>query len=452
MKFPEHAWDDTSAAFNLLGDFWTAVYPGRDVVKHLTAARLEIERNNHDRLTELTNQLSRIQSPIAEFFALRSWEIESDLSLPEGVESFSFISYDLSLKQALVKGTDFKIVDRAVVWANDVSPIKDWPASATNDKAKLVWLWRVKRTTNPMRDNWGYLLQVLAEKSQDYKDLLNTLFDILAKGPSSLLIRQAYSYALGLPVTRGYETVEDTSQDHRRSIVITDQNVYLGHLSARPHAEPGSYLGPGESVFDSLLFHENGEGIPDWLEQIYLDRAFIPQLKESTLGWKNSNLPTKRYIRSDGSAAIEFLLDGSTEDSQAFWTQVRANGVLSGKTLEKCLSSNPNVEPSLIHLPAYVNPLQFLLEEIWRSGYVIVSIKVDHIDPTAFGIVGLKSLREYFPINRLLYVMLTITHGELFATGSLSGSAVSYDSGYLRQVGPDISQHYVSSWEIEALC
>jgi hypothetical protein len=94
------------------------------------------------------------------------------------------------------------------------------------------------------------------------------------------------------------------------------------------------------------------------------------------LTWYNQEVAT--IVDTVGTRTrIRWALGGTLADVNAYWTASHALGLAAGRTLAQMLDRRPNpdpaVDPTPADLPAYVNPLKLLAQDVYAgAAYTVV--------------------------------------------------------------------------------
>jgi len=432
-QYPSSDLDRGRKLLGLLGSFWSGLYDGRDVVQKLCEARAEVEQQNWLNLMEAVRSFSRYEVPI---FHKRNWHLwvikqsEWDGDVwegPPGLDSAPAITNRLADPSVvLTSGTDYFVTlasdgsgDCRVEFASDpfdnplwgTRPVFDADGNQS-DTELFLWVFRGDFDLKQVYDHWGYVLGLSLQSSEAYRDLLNSIFDAVAGGTGLREIQLAFAAMTGLPLAQGGETVEQVVEDARGKVVVTEKGAYRLPPKAALGVAVGDALTPGQSLTPDLQFAELNRGqVPSWVRALSLGRGFLVGRFHSDLVFDNRDLPTTVTTGDDGYTRIEFPVGGFPLDVEVFWDMVHEGGKARGDTLAELLDSRTNKEgqPGPSNLPAAINPVKFLCENVLRNNATLVRVKMSGIAPGAIGLSPARLLRKIVPPGSALLVLIEVS-------------------------------------------
>lgn len=404
MIYPETTTQQPGKLLAMLGSFWSSLYGGKDLLEKILAGRGELEQQNWADFMEAMDARTRQKVPV---FHTENWTLltlkESKKKIIEGEFTWDI---DATLEGAemacnriekpslvLFNGLDFRIdVDEdRIVFLKDPFDNTLWSSkplfdgSESDDSEVYVWLFKSKVDEKHIHEYWGFILGLELASSENYRDFLNVLLDAVTCGTAIEQIASAYSLLVGVPLVKtDEETVEAVISDAvSDNIVITDANVYRLPDDVTVTVDPDDELKRGDPVCDGLLIDSLNRGeIPSGLTSISLGQKFLTETFGSSLTFSDETVPLE-VSTDDGVTRVEFKIGGSAADKQKFWDTVHDRGVAEGETLADLLRVNPGGKSEASNLPATINPLQFLIENVLRCNAVVVQINTTNV-PEAF--------------------------------------------------------------------
>ena len=437
--------DDKEQLLRLLGGFWSDTYQGQDFLGEALLARANLTGQTFDRLQEAIDCRSRLDVPL---FRKENWRYLSikkstvasfpnmygeavaygegalygkrSASLPfvypidEELFDCKLITNRLSESSVnLVSGLDFIIDENLNVIRLKANPFDNTEFQSQflddGDEEVILWMYRPKIDRQYVYQHFGYVIDMWAKTSQEYKDLVNNIYDSLVLGTSVGKTLDAISLATGIPFAKGNETVVDISEDRHNKLVLTDKNVYKLSPRAVVTVSIGDALSVDQSITNALEFFEFNRGIvPESVVGISLFKDLLPGDYLSEIGFKNELTDLIVETTLDGKTKVSFEIGGHPFDVEAFWDDVHNRGLASGKTLANLLDTRVNKEgePSASNLPKQINPFGFLVQNVLRHGAFIVKVKAEAVDGRAAGIDKLSYAKKLLPPHTTMILII----------------------------------------------
>lgn len=255
------------------------------------------------------------------------------------------------------------------------------------------WDWQYMQTL------YGSVINLPGQASQRYNDFTNAVLDALVMGSSEQTLTRAISAMTDIPLALASETVQFVTSDSVSQLVITDQNVYRVGSGANIIVTVGQLLTAGQQLTDGVTFYKMNDGVPaTGLSQLTLTNELLPASIQGPLTFQNQQLPLTVTVDTGGFVKVTFPLLGQNSDITTFFNLLHATGVASGKTLANYLDlrTNPVGQPTALNLPTTVNPMQLLLN-VLRYSFVIVVVKQAAMGPNALGLNLRSFLRLITP-------------------------------------------------------
>lgn len=439
FRYPQNDLDNPELLLNLLGSFWATTYQGNGVVQDLMTITGQIVQQTYTQLLELLNSVSRQNIPVfhkEDWYALtiRESELNNSEALiarygaeytyadglaygqkasnlfyavpkPAGLETVSVIFNRIAVPSVeYILNIDFTITPDLLVFrenpfTNPLVPKRDKlnNAGAIVDRECTLWLYRGDWDKNYLYDQFGYALKLNLKSSEAYKTFINAILDALVEGTSQRTQQLALGAVFGIPLVM--ETEEVVQHIRRLDVlhIITNHHVYQFPLTSQPTVTEGMTVYAGDTLTDTLqIFEPNrGEKIdPAFLRALTLEPGVLNAGYWQGITFENQDKPLIVEPDVDGYTKVSWELGGFTFDVEKFWADVHRNGTAKNQTLAMLLDKreNPTTQPFVGSLPATINPLQFLVDNYFRSNTFIVRFKS--------GIKGLNRL-AYVPVSQL---------------------------------------------------
>ncbi len=431
--------DDAGRLLAVVGSFWADTYTGNDLVQSLLHAKARHHAQAHADLLELVGSMSRQNIPVLHTedwspLVLRE-SARNSPNLPKLDGTYTFdgtIFYDTPVASALfaypapaglvaagsifdristpttsrVAGIDFYVKDGAVWFASD--PFADPNAEIADvfedgtivDRSVTLWVYAGKFDRENVYNQFGYVLGKKLPSGEAYKKLINAAYDTLVEGTTVRSVQDFVSACCDIPLATADETVTAVLADAAGQVVVTPANAYRVPLTANVTVEVGDELKAGDSVCDALVFHEFNRGqTPDGIRALALGRGLLHPAYFREMIFENKTVPLEVTENVDGYTRVAFSLGGWPGDKEKFWDDVHANGVREDATLAMALDTRTNKDgqPTAAALPATINPLTFLLDNLFRGTLLVVTCRPEAFGPGAIGLYAATLLRRLTP-------------------------------------------------------
>ncbi len=342
-----------------LGDYWYSIYYSNEQIGNYVAS-ICFNREQWDyQFKDTKDCLSRYKVPIFEHVKIKpvylkySDALESIKDYPTYNGKFihnGSIQYDLPIGYTYkfkipedIKSAGYianKVVDptytsKAVIKDGmlylDYSPFSGIfkldriydEAGRVVDSYAIVWLFDVELEKEDIYYQYGYIFNIHFDSSENYKQLINVLYDSLINGPSERVFRLYISTVTGIPValTEG-EIVTEVLPD----LVTTDKNKYYIHCEDVPVVNVGDVLSVGDSITDGLTFYKHNN-IDDSIRAISLDRRYIG-ICANDIVFENVEKPVI-ISTVDGYTKLDLPIIGTKEDITVFNDHVFSEGIVN---------------------------------------------------------------------------------------------------------------------------
>jgi hypothetical protein len=443
--FPASSFDVQAQMLAVVGGFWSEMYHGRDLVGDILFARGRVEvqtdqsfqtllscpnlakippfvTNNWGVFTILASQLNQFAADLPEFDegylfdaglsfdtplpgALSVWQA------PPNLASVNVISNGITFNDVVwTQGVDF-YVNRGALWLRE-NPFNN-PAftirniftnNVVTDQACDLWLYRAQYDQRTLDQQYGYVFGLAQPSSQRYKELLLALHGSLVHGTTNQAIQTALAALCDVSLARTAETVVQTFVDTQYLRVVTDQNVYRFNPNSTLLVKVGDTVQPGDPFVDTLRIYDCNQGqIPADIPELSISPGLLAQGYSGPLIFGNETVPLI-VDTSDpsGYTKVSFALGGAAADVTAFWNNVQAAGVAANQTLAMLMDQRPkpvNGQPTALALPSIVNPLGFLIQNVFRDNLYLVKIVTAQLGSNALPLDPADILRQLNPPN-----------------------------------------------------
>lgn len=470
--YPASELDERAKLQAMIGSFWADIFNDETVLSSFLHARAQLDAQTQLTLMELLHSISRFSVPV---YHTDNWYLltlreadkdEVDIANPQFDGAFTFgdpamLSFGdtlqspysawtvpADLKQApvilnrivapsltLSHGIDYSLQGGAILFRenpfeNPYVPIREiYEDNRVIDREFQLWVYRGQFEWHTLSQQFGAVLGLRLPSSQQYKQLLNAVFDGITEGGSLRNVLSALSAVCDVPlVQEDGEIVENVMVDARSRWVVTDKRAYEFHIDASVDVAVGDVLRAGDAMTGSLVYYEFNRGQTPTAEQLrslvlgkgYLSSGFFGDLvfenKDVPLIVEGPNPDTGNYTK------VSFEIHGAPADVEKFWNDVHEAGVASGQTLAMLLDTRGEKveQPTAANLPTTVNPVDFLCKNLLRSNYGVVVVNVSTLGRNALGLHHARILRKIIPPHTAILIYAELEYGtdEIIMEGS----------------------------------
>lgn len=440
--YPGSDLDRSKVLISLLGSFWARTYTGIDQIHSHVDATAYAVAQSHRNLLEAVAALSRYDVPLFHEellypIVLRRSELntaltntvsfdrekgrfDGELVFDAAVDNelFSFPLPDNFVGAAnlfnkitfptvsLAADIDFT-VDRAKQALVFVANPFENPGvikraittGAVQDEEITLWAFCGKFDYEYVFNQFAYVLGIKLRTSQNYKDLINTIFSgLIDGGITAKNLDAAISAICGIPVVaEAQEVVEVVEYDADGLLIVTDKTAYKFHEDAIPAVGVGSVVRAGDylvrgfeineffvgntylrenddpvdrpevtkllatNIYETIAAENDDELLVGTepvcppkkdLMALALDNSFLSTCFYGDLVFENKVVPL--IVDEDhptGYTFVRFELGGFPADVERFFQEVHARGIESAETNRIACFLQPNEYASFSDLP-----------------------------------------------------------------------------------------------------
>ena len=284
------------------------------------------------------------------------------------------------------------------------------------DTEASVWIYGGQFDIDLIWNRWGFVVAEQLQSSENYKNFVNALWDGYVFGPSSAAFSAAASAMLGIPIVlEETEIIEDIVSDSVRLLITTDKHVYSFSPNANAIVSIGDTVQGGEQLVDALRIMDLSSGERDYssIPALAFGDSFLSGGYFSTLTFENADVSVDYLgVDQDDKAVVIFEISGFPGDIETFWEKAQTLGKESGKqTLAELLDTraNPVGQPLPEFLPATINPLEFVIENILKNNLSILKVRANSIGDDAPGLNLFKYMRDIIMPHTTYIVFVEIS-------------------------------------------
>jgi hypothetical protein len=452
---------------SLLGSHWNGVFSAEQQIRSLVESRGLLEQQRLLELTETRDSISRLSQPLlrtqrwhrvlllesernSDDIALLRYadedlsavygthpetgalfrygtphNLESAFPRPADLQEAPFLTNGLRAPSVvLTHGQDFYLDSNDAALVFRTNPFDDSRFVITDiyedgevvDRSIEVWLFRSQYDQDLVYRQFGYVIDLHLESTAEYRDYVNAIWDAAVLGASAQPLDAALAALTDTPLTLSAgETVEHIVEDARHLLVITDQHVYRFPQSASAVVAVGDTLPAGAALVDTLRILEFHRGeVPDidTLQGLELGEGFLVGGDGYTGGISFYNRSVPLEVDSSGIfTRVEFEVGGFAADVALFWEQFHSRGELNPPTLAQLLDlrESPTTEPTAASLPATINPLEFLIQNVLRNHAFVARIRTNQQGPGSLPLSAARKLRKIIPPHTALLIVTELS-------------------------------------------
>lgn len=460
-RYPADDLDEPRRVLALLGGFWQYVYAGRELVADVVETTLRAAKQRQLDFLELLGSVSRFELPVLhrenwELFTFRESDVNSatvrtaqyddagkltydeaattlygvpsrtlrnfSVTAPETLRNVKLI-LNRTLQPSLVwtRHVDFELSDGQLTFRTDpfqnplVAKRELFEDGVAVDREAGLWLFHGDWDRQTLNEQFAYALKLTLESTEASKNLLNALLDGLAAGTTMRDIHFAWSALTGVPlIVEPEETVEEVVEEGDRLLIVTDQHVYDFPAGSTALVAAGDVRRAGDLLVDTLRFFDFHRGtIPVEVASLTLGHEFLGAGYYSGLTFHDRDVPLQSSVVA-GRTRVEFSLDGFPGDVERFWDEVHARGIAGDASLANLLDVRPDPpnEPAPENLPATINPLGFLCENLLRFHFWGVAVKASRLSAGRVGLHLAGQLKRIVPPHTAMLVLLQLEQAE----------------------------------------
>lgn len=465
--------DDAYRLLGVVGSFWAETYAGNDLVASALHAKARAQAQAQLDLLELVAAFSRFDVPV---FHREEWSslvlLESERNAPnlprfDGTYAFDgSIRFDEPVASALfawaapaglvranvildritgatatyAAGVDFTLSAGVVRFRADpflhptAVPVEVFKDGVVVDRALTLWVYSGEYDWDTVYRQFGYVVGLRLKSSRPAKELVNAVYDGLVEGTTARCLEDFMAAVCDVPLARGTETVKYVLSDQTRKWVITDQNAYGFSPAANVVVSVGDVVQAGSPLTDALRFYDLNRGqAPDPLRALTLGRGTLAAGYFQELTFENKTVPLVVTADVGGYTKVEFELGGWPADAEKFWEDTHAKGVTANDTLAMRMDTRTNKtgQPTAAALPATINPLRFLVENVYRGNAFVVLVRPEAFGPEAVGLHAARFLRKLVPPQTLCFLVAQLGATD---TVTMDGPGSETAPGYEEKV------------------
>lgn len=478
FTYPATDFQKPGELLSLLGSHWSENYDGYSVVQTMLTAAAQLEEQNLRDLQELLDCTARETVPLSHVerwypVTFRESQVNADESLVRFGDSIVFggqrdgvtfpygdtrilgaavlplppglVGCDLACNRitdpslTLTSGMEFSInVNR-----NSISFIGNpfdsaliprrpiYQGAEVVDYEITLWLFNAQFDRRYLSKHFGYALGLDLPSTESFRRLIVALFDAIVEGPSYRTVVATMGALLDIPIATEEGTVTLIVEDQNHLVIATDQTVYLCPKGSTAAVAVGDSLSPGDQLVTTMTVHEFHYGdVPDGLQALAVGGGLLNHGYFGDLLFENKTVPLIVEENVNGYTKVSFELGGVPTDVDKFWDDLHVQGVASGQTLAMLLDrrTTPSGQPKAGALPKTINPLEFLLTNVWRNNVFLVRVRDKNFGANALPLPYGRWIKQTTPAGSCCVILLELEAGPTVVT--MDGPGDATDGGY----------------------
>jgi hypothetical protein len=298
------------------------------------------------------------------------------------------------------------------------------------DEEITLWAFKAQFDYQYVFQQFAYAVDINLKSSENTKKLVNAVLDgLLAGGASVTVLNKAFAAIFDIPVVEtGGEIVEVMTVDNDGLFIATDRAIYRFDAAAVPVVAVGDVLRQGDRLVDVFaVFEINSGAVSSDITALALDSGFTAACFYGDLIFENKDVPVLvNTNHPSGYTYISFALGGLPSDIQRFFDELHARGIEQiPQTPPECSQPGTNKrlgtlaqildrrktpigEPTADDLPQTINPLQFLVKNVFRNNAVIARVQVSQLGKNQLGLYNIRHVRQLLPPGSALFLIYAI--------------------------------------------
>lgn len=303
------------------------------------------------------------------------------------------------------------------------------------DQEIVIWFCDVDEEAFRLHKQFGYTFTNYKTSSEQYKKIIQTVFELVSNGPSLFRLDAFISAIAGSPLIReAYEIVESVADTPEGKIIVTDLNVYQvsGDLDLRQEIVVGAKLKGGAPILDVVQ-------VIDTMQDKWWESFEAIPVKANTfsgidgfLSFPNQTSLVTYIIRPDTGdesyRGISFPLIGEPGTVEQFWKNAVDNSIALGASYGAALLSKYGPPGATAYdfldgMPFSVNPARVFAEDMAKGTIFAIKVKIADISDLDRFFKTINVLAPSCPVHLRLMLFLELT-GNVDVHSLASGQSV----------------------------
>lgn len=280
----------------------------------------------------------------------------------------------------------------------------------------LLWGHKADYDWGYLWEHVGYVLGVRGVSSEEYKTILNAVWDSRLLGFSQSIVDALLAATTGIPhVIEVQETIQRIENDGTNLHIETDVHEYAFSPLATAAVHVGQVVAAGDPLTDGWEIKDlsgSSHTLPAWVTSVLMDEDFMSGQFVAPVAFPNEDVQLVHGgYDEDGRAMVEFEVHGFPGDVEALWENLHQRGIEGDKTLANYMDVRGETaltEPGPASLPATVNPAQFLVDNLVGRHLFIMRVKPSQFQAPVENIKYLRLLRGLLPPHTTFMIFVEV--------------------------------------------
>jgi hypothetical protein len=325
----------------------------------------------------------------------------------------------------LVNDSDYLLKDNKVFFRknpfdNNLIPkraIQD-PITGGIDREIVIWFCDVDEDDFKLYNKYGFIFTNIKKSSEQYKKIIQKLFNVLSNGSSSDSLRSYLSVVAGSPViVEAQETVQEISDGPEGKLIITDKNIYAidKDIDTSNDVVIGETLKSGTPVADIVEVYNtkkagwwnNLSAMPMKIGSTSNTSGFISFPNKYEKGEYGTQLSSSQY-----SKPLYFKLIGDKKYIDEFWENLNQKSKKAkinwGHKLFGKYSTTKTDSDFLSEKDIFLNPAEIFCEDLFKDNILPVKIKLNKVKNYDIFFSTIDPIDLITPVNCILMLFLDV--------------------------------------------
>jgi hypothetical protein len=415
FTYPSSYLDGIEATAAQLGNFLPDTYGGSKLVRDYLRGASLVEQQVFNNTVEAQDTLGSLACPLFHTEQIYKLKLQKSEQVP-GTFGFE-MTYPLPENTWLIPVLQDAISEPIVSMANEIDYYLDTvnqkivfrfdpflnPQLIQNPVGELtLWAIRARFDTNYLVNHVTSIIGInSAPPNQAFKDMVNAAISAYAGATSYATVARFVAGMTDVPiVSSDDEEVTDIFSDATHLVISTNLKIYKFKLGSIPIVAVGDVLQADDQLVDTVQIFENNRGQVPGLPSLTLDVGFLLPNLTGPLTFTNASTPLVVTLNVLGFTKLTWALGGAGADVTQFFTDLHARGVANGATLANYMDLRPQpqpTQPDANSLPATINPMTFLFENVLRANAFIIKMNTTLFGADAPGLAYSYLIRTIVP-------------------------------------------------------
>ena len=325
----------------------------------------------------------------------------------------------------LINGSDYIFKDGKVFFKKNPFENVLVPKRAIQDQATgdidreiVIWFCDVDEDDFKLYNKYGFIFTNIKKSSEQYKKIIQKLFNVLSSGSSSDSLRSYLSVIAGSPVViETQETVQEISDGPEGKLVITDKNIYVvdSDINISSEIEVGKIVKSGTPIADIVeIYNTKKDGwwnnlaaMPMKIGNTSNTSGFISFPNKYEKGEYGTELSSSQY-----SKPLYFKLIGEEKYVKEFWDNLNKKSKKAkinwGHKLFQKYSITKADSDFLSKKDIFLNPAEIFCQDLFKDNILPIKIKLNKVKNYKIFFSTIDPIELITPVNCILMLFLEV--------------------------------------------